>query len=175
MVIAIIYIDDALFHGPNKAIVDEVKAHFMQKWKYRDLGKVCEFLHMCIHQNGHKIFIDQCTYLNTVLQYCGMANAKSVPTPLPARYYPMPNIEPPNIVLQSRFQQVIRLLLYLSLRTCLDIAYAVTALVCQSTNLSEDYLNKVLYICCYLIGMWNYSLDYNGHSGLKIMACIDSD
>ena len=47
MVIAIIYIDDALFCGPNKAIVDEVKAHFMQKWKYRDLGKACKFL--CIY------------------------------------------------------------------------------------------------------------------------------
>ena len=56
-----------------------------------------------------------------------------------------------NTVLQSRFQQMIGSLLYLSLRTHLDIAYAVTALVHQSTNLSEDHLNKVLYICCYLI------------------------
>ena len=31
MVIAIMYVDDALFFGPNKAIVDKVKAHFMQK------------------------------------------------------------------------------------------------------------------------------------------------
>ena len=121
MVVAIIYIDDALFCGPNKAI-DKVKAHFMQKWEYRDLGKLCEFLHMCIRQNGHKISIDQCAYLNTVLQHFGMANAKSTPTPLPAGYYPMPNTESLNTVLQSKFQQVIRSLLYLSLRTCSDIA-----------------------------------------------------
>ena len=49
MVIAIIYMDDALFCGPNKAIVDEVKAYFMQKWKCRDLGKACEFLCRCIY------------------------------------------------------------------------------------------------------------------------------
>ena len=59
-----------------------------------------------------------------------MANAKSVPTPLPAGYYLMPNIESLNTVLQFRFQQVIGSLLYLSLGTCIDIAYAVTALVC---------------------------------------------
>ena len=41
MVIAIIYVDDALFYGPNKAIMDEVKTHFTKKWECRDLGKVC--------------------------------------------------------------------------------------------------------------------------------------
>ena len=175
MVVAIIYVDNTLFCGPNKAILDEVKAHFMQKWKCRDLGEACEFLHMHICWNGHKISIDQCTYLNTILQHCRMANAKSMPTLLPARYYLMPNMELLNTVLQSRFQQVMRSLLYLSLGTCPDIACAVIALAYQSANPSEDHFNKALYICCYLIRMWNYSLDYDGHSRLGIMACTDSN
>ena len=175
MVVAIIYVDNALFCGPNKAIVDEVKVYFMQKWECRDLGKVCKFLHMCIYWNGCKISINEWTYLDTVLQHCRMANAKSTPTPLPAGYYLMPNTEPLNTVLQSRFQQVIRSLLYLSLGTHLDIAYAVTALAHQFTNPSEDHLNKVLYICHYLIRTWNYFLNYDGHSRLRIMACIESD
>ena len=175
MVVAIIYVDNALFCGPNKAIVDEVKAHFMQKWECRDLGEACKFLCMYIHQNGHKISINQCTYLNTVIEHYGMTNAKSEPTPLPAGYYLMPNTKSLNTVLQSRFQQVIRSLLYLSLKTYLNIAYAVTALVHQSTNPSEDHFNKVLYICHYLIRTQNYSLDYNGHFRLGIMACTDSN
>ena len=49
-------------------------------------------------------------------------------------------------------------------------------LCCHSTSApSEDQLNKVLYIYHYLIRMRNYSLDYNGHSKLRIMACIDSN
>ena len=104
-----------------------------------------------------------------------MANATFMPTPLPARYYLMPNMESLNIVLQSRFQQVIRLLLYLSLGTHPDIAYTVTALACQSANPSEDHFNNALYICCYLIRKWNYSINYDGHSGLRIMACTDFD
>ena len=87
----------------------------------------------------------------------------------------MPNMEPLNTVLQSKFQQVIRSLLYLNLRTHLDIAYAVIALVHQSANLFEDHFNKALYICYYSIGMWNYSLNYDGHLRLRIMACTDSD
>ena len=120
--VLLLSVDDVLFCGPNKAIVDEVKAHFMQKWEYKDLDEVGEFLYMHICQNGHKISINQC-------EHCGMANAKSMPTSLPAGYYPMPSTKSLNTVLQSRFQQMIGLLLYLSLGTCPDIAYAVTALV----------------------------------------------
>ena len=103
MVVVIIYVDNTLFCSPNKAIVDEVKAHFMQKWEYRDLGEVHEFLCMCICQNDYKISVNQCAYINAVLEQCGIGHAKSMPTPLPIGYYLMPNTEPLNTVLQSRF------------------------------------------------------------------------
>ena len=67
MVVVIIHIDDALFCGPNKALVDEVKLLFMHKWKCRDLGPATKFLHMRIRRSGSKILIDQCTYLDKLL------------------------------------------------------------------------------------------------------------
>ena len=48
MVVAIIYVNDTLFCGPNKVLVDEVKTLFMCKWECRDLGLATEFLHMRI-------------------------------------------------------------------------------------------------------------------------------
>ena len=67
MVVAIIYVDNALFCGPNKVLVDEVKTLFMHKWECRDLGSATEFLHMRIRQLGSKILIDQCAYLDKLL------------------------------------------------------------------------------------------------------------
>ena len=67
MVVAIIYVDDAIFCGPNKALVDEVKTLFMCKWECRDLGPATKFLHMRIRQSGSKILIDQCAYLDRLL------------------------------------------------------------------------------------------------------------
>ena len=67
MVVAIIYVDDILFCGPNKALVDEVKMLFMHKWECRDLDPATEFLHMRIKRSGSKILIDQCAYLNKLL------------------------------------------------------------------------------------------------------------
>ena len=44
VVVRIIYVDDALFCGPNKAVVDSIKAQFMHKWECCDLGEPKEFL-----------------------------------------------------------------------------------------------------------------------------------
>ena len=40
VVVRIIYVD-ALFCGPNKVIVDSIKAQFMRKWECQDLGELC--------------------------------------------------------------------------------------------------------------------------------------
>ena len=61
----------------------------MHKWGCRDLGLAKEFLHMRIQRNGSKILIDQCAYLEKVLERFGMTNARSTTTPLPQEYYPL--------------------------------------------------------------------------------------
>ena len=130
---------------------------------------------MCITCKGRAIHLDQCTYLQKVVERCGMQNAKTASTPLPAGYYAAKNTEPVDTELRSRFQTVIGSLLYLMLGTRPDIAFAVTHLSRHAANPSQDHLNKALYICRYLIGMSTYSLVYNGGSGAGLIACTDSD
>ena len=89
IVVAIIYVDNALFCGPTKDLVDEVKGAFMHSWECKDLGPAKEFLHMRIQRDGSKILIDQCAYLGKVLERFGMTNARSATTPLPQGYYPL--------------------------------------------------------------------------------------
>jgi len=175
IVIGIIYVNDTLFCGPNKAVVDAIKAQFMRKWECRDLGEPNEFLCMRITHKGCAIHLDQCVYLQKVVERCGMLNAKSASTPLPAGYYAAKNTEPVDVELRSRFRTVIGSLLYLMLGTRPDIAFAVTHLSCHAANPSQDHLNKALYICRYLIGTSTYSLVYNGGSGAGLIACTDSD
>ena len=83
MVVAVVYIDDAVFCGPSKAIIDKIKGHFMRKWECQDLNEATEFLHMQIKCYGCKINIDQHTYLNKIIEHFGLQNANSNPTPLP--------------------------------------------------------------------------------------------
>ena len=91
IIIAIVYVDDAMFFGKNRAQVDFKKKLFMDKWECRDLGEVKEFLCMCITRNGKDICLDQRNYLDKVLERFSMTNAKSVPTPLPSNWVPQLN------------------------------------------------------------------------------------
>ncbi|TFY59368.1 hypothetical protein EVJ58_g5820 [Rhodofomes roseus] len=91
-VLVIVYVDDALFCGKDKALVAKLKNCFIMKnWECHDLGNVKEFLCMHIARKGNEIHLNQTAYLETVLQRCGMQNAKSAPMPLPAGYKPEPH------------------------------------------------------------------------------------
>jgi hypothetical protein len=149
----------------------------MKKWESRDLGDVTEFLRMKITRVGSKIHLDQCMYLEAILQGCGMQDCKSTATPLLAGYIPEP-VSPDTVVdpeLRSHYQMVIGSLLYLMLGTRPDIAFAVTKLAQFAARPSEEHLKKVLYICRYLKGTPKYCLTYDGTSGQGIVACTDSD
>ena len=67
-VIVIAYVDDLLFMGPNKKLVNAKKEQFKDKWECRDLSESQEFLRMRIKHRGGKIFLDQTSYLEKVLQ-----------------------------------------------------------------------------------------------------------
>jgi len=57
--LAIIYVDDALFIGPNQDFLCKKKAEFMAKWECRDLGEGNQdFLKMRIQRELNKFSID---------------------------------------------------------------------------------------------------------------------
>ena len=149
-VIVIVYVDDAVFMGPQKHLVSTYKEHFMCTWECRDLGETEEFLRMRITHHKGVISLDQKDYLITVLKCFNMQNVKEASTSLPSGYNPVPNTLPVDEKLCTKYQQVIGSLLYLMLGTRPDIAYAVTKMAQFAANPSEEHLTKALYICKYL-------------------------
>jgi len=175
-VIAVVYVDDAIFLGPSKAAVDIMKMRFMECWESRDLGELSEFLHMRIGRAGQSIYINQVQYLQTVLQCCGMENTKATPTPLPTGYVPVKSLtKAADSELWKKYQTVIGSLLYLMLGTRPDISFAVTKMAQFAANPTEDHLAHALYISRYLVGTPNYRLRYDGASGQGLNVCTDSD
>jgi hypothetical protein len=174
-VIMIAYVDDILFMGPNRKLVDKKKGEFMAKWECRDLGEPKEFLRMHIIRRNGKIYLDQSAYLEKVLQRFGMADCHSARTPMPEGWRPEPNPDPVDDKLRQLFQSVIGSLLYLMLGTRPDIAYAVTKLSQFAANPSKEHLNKALYICKYLRGTSHYALVLDGPSKQGLIAYSDSD
>ena len=87
--IAVVYVNNSFSTGPNKALNQQLKEAFMKKWECQDLGEISEFFQMKISRSGSKIHLDQCAYLKTILERCGMHNSKKAVTPLPAGYVPI--------------------------------------------------------------------------------------
>ena len=175
IIIAIVYVDNAMFFGKDKACVDQKKKLFMDKWEYHDLGEVKGFLCMHITCKGQAVMLDQRAYLDKVLEHFSMTNAKSVPTPLPSNWVPKLAKRKVSPGLLGSYQSIIGLLLYLMIGTRPDVAYAVTKLVQFTANPSQEHLNSAKYICCYPAGTKDYSIVYDGKMAKSIAAYTDSD
>ena len=130
---------------------------------------------MCVIRREGSIYIDQCSYLETVIEHFGMTNAKYARTPLPHGYMPTPNEGEVDPQLRTQFQQIIGSLLYIMLGTRPDIAFAVTKLAQFVANPSKEHLDKAKYILCYLAGTAKYALVYKGASNKGLIAFTDSD
>jgi len=61
------------------------------------------------------------------------------------------------------------------LGTRLDIAFAVTKLSQFTSNPTEKYLGKALYICHYLLGTSDYALVYDEPGNGGLLAYANSD
>jgi hypothetical protein len=57
-IVVVVYVNDALFCGPNKAKVFKAKQDFMSKWECQDLGNTTDFLCMQITRKGNKLSLD---------------------------------------------------------------------------------------------------------------------
>jgi hypothetical protein len=175
LVIALVYVDDSLFMGTNKKLVDEKKASCLKQWECHGTDTIMEFLGMHIKQSASKVSIDQCTYLMKVLQQFNMTNTKTAPTPLPMGYTPLENTNALDSKLQTQYQSVIRSLLYLMLRTRPDITYVVIKMSQFSANPSQEHLDKVMYIMHYLVGTQDYQIVYDGEKFKGLLAYTDLD
>jgi Reverse transcriptase (RNA-dependent DNA polymerase) len=175
LIMAVVYVDDAMFFGKNKKLVNKKKALFMNKWECCDLGEVKEFLCMRVRRQGFDITIDQVDYLKKVLEQFQMTNAKATQTPLPSNWDPKENKGKATAAEITCYQSIIRSLLYLMIGTCPDIFYAVTHLSQFTTNPSEDHYKAALHICCYLAGTQDYKLVYGKAANKGLMAYTDSD
>jgi Reverse transcriptase (RNA-dependent DNA polymerase) len=175
LIVAVVYVDDAMFFGKTKKLVDKKKALFMNKWECCDLGEVKEFLCMRVKRQGLDITINQVDYLKKVLEWFQMTNAKVTQTPLPSNWDPKENKGKATAAEITCYQSIIGSLLYLMIGTRPDISYAVTHLSQFTMNPSKDHYRAVLHICHYLAGTQDYKLVYGKAANKGLMAYTDSN
>ena len=143
------------------------------------LGPVKSFLGMNIScdRTSKMIWLDQTRYIEETLEKFGMANCEPKRTPLPAGAQ-LVKADPTYVAdssLRSKYQQLIGCLLWITLGTRPDIAFAVNRLSQYASNPTVKHWKLALYVLCYLSGTSDLRLCYNGSGRSGLIGFSDSD
>ena len=127
MFVIAVYVDDIVLAGKSDRQMSEVKSALSSKFDVKDMGELHYFLGMKVfqHQKAGKVWIGQPAYAKNILQKFGMDNAKPVGTPVDTGTKLVKTTEDSDCVDQGLYQSAVGSLLYLSIATRPDIAYAV--------------------------------------------------
>ena len=79
-----VYVDDLIIGCASDREIEEIKSAFCNRFEMKDLGKLDYFLGVNIVQNvgAGEVFINQSTYVRSLLEKFNFTDAKPVKTPV---------------------------------------------------------------------------------------------
>lgn len=96
-VFLLIYVDDILIIGSNRAEIDKVVLLLGQAFSLKDLGEIHHFLGIEVVETEQGLHLSQHKYIQELLHIAHMSNAKGTPTPMITGYQLSKFIENPTI------------------------------------------------------------------------------
>eukprot|EP00253_Pinus_taeda_P028925 PITA_28925 len=121
--------------GNDKEIMHDLKTHLSSKFDMKDIGAANYIFGMEIkrHRTKRKLWLNQMTYVKTILQRLSMQDSKPVKVPIPvgvnlfAEHFPKTQEEEEDMS-NVPYASVVSSLMYVMVCTRLDIAHAVGVL-----------------------------------------------
>ncbi|UYV65699.1 hypothetical protein LAZ67_3005177 [Cordylochernes scorpioides] len=151
-----IYVDDLIIAAEREDTLKSFKESMKRIFKVKDLGGIncCLGIRIQMKEEG-SISIDQERYIEELLAKYRMKEAKPISTPMDSnsKLTKISSIEGENEpVKKVEYQSLIGSLIYLSVSTRPDIAYAVSALGQFSNDLRRQHWNAAKRVLRYLKG-----------------------
>lgn len=174
-IIVAIYVDDFLIFYVHVDDLIKLKNFLNKAFNMKDMGEARHCLGLNIHQVENSIEIDQCGYIDEILDRFGMINSNSQVSPSDTNQkLSVSMVDDENtLVGKVPYQEAIGSLLYLAGLTRPDIAFAVNDLSRFNKNHSEPHWRAVKRVFRYLLGTKNLRLRYCGKCPL--IAWSDAD
>ena len=161
--ILIVHVDDILFIHQDKAYIQDIAKKFNIYIKLEELGDISTFLgnNIYIDYLAKQIYIDQKDYIYKLLDKFNISQYRPIKIPGEPgiRLNKNPNISDKQIT--SQYQQQIGSLLYASLKTRLDITFAVNYCARYMSNPGQEHIKALEKIWRYLLYRPNLGLLYN--------------
>ena len=177
MCIVAIYVDDIIVGAKTDDRIMQVKRDLCKRFKAKDMGELHHFLGMKIiqNQNTGEVWIGQPVYTQDVLEKFHMIDANPVSTPLDVSSKLMHASDDSDTVDVQLYQSAVGSLLYLSVATRPDIAFAVSNVAKYCAKPSKQHWIAVKRIMRYLKGTLNYGLRYASSHNTQCVGFSDAD
>ncbi|KAK5670322.1 hypothetical protein QVD99_8718 [Batrachochytrium dendrobatidis] len=158
-----IYVDDILFVGNNRSLLERMKSKLFKEFSMKDLGPIHTCLNIRIIRNrmGRTITLSQSHYLSDVLEKFRMSNCNPKFIPLyPSN--PLPAAEETDPVTSAPYREAVGSLMYAMIATRPDLAAAVGQAARHMHHATDQHWNAVKLILHYVQGTLSYALELGG-------------
>ena len=175
-VIFMVYVDNAIFMGPDSSAIDKCIEDMKTFFTMQDEGDILDYLGIKVTKlpNG-TIKLVQPQLINLILQDLNYAeNTKSEPTPAPSSVILQQDLDGAKFDEHWDYQLVIGKLNFLEKSTQPDIAYAVHQCASFAANPRNSHAHAIQHICRYLSGTRDKGIILNPKEE-DFLVFVDSD
>ena len=170
-----VYVDDLIIASKLDRNIDFIKSMLSSKYAMKDLGRLSYFLGVNINQNDNGVFINQSTYIDSLLKRFSFDDCNPISTPCDFNSYLEKATENDDLFDRGKYQSAVGALLYLSTRTRPDITYAVCNVAKFSSNPSNKHWSAVKRIFRYLKGTSLLGIKYVQNNDISCVGFADAD
>lgn len=171
-----VYVDDLLLASSRKEDIDTIKQQIELKFDVVDGGKLHYFLGMQFERHGETGDISVCQkkYIEDLLQEYGMAQCKSISTPMDPGFQISCSKENCQRINKTNYQSLIGALMYLAMSSRPDILHATCKLAQCNMDPHIEHWTSAKRILRYLNGTKDFKLHYS-KTNQPVTCYVDAD
>ena len=172
-----VYVDDIVLAGENETRIKEVKEMLASQFDIKDLGILTYFLGMSVIQDQRELttWMGQPAYIKKLLEKYKMSDSKPVGTPVDPGNHLLKATEDEEALEQQLYQSLVGSLMYLSVCTRPDLAYAVNTLARFSSKPNRSHWIAAKRVLRYLRGTANYGIAFTKSESGECLGYSDVD
>ncbi|KAJ0483933.1 putative RNA-directed DNA polymerase [Helianthus annuus] len=174
----LVYVDDIVITGNNKAEIESVKSFLNSKFMIKDLGELKFFLGIEVTKHKDVLYLSQRKYCLDLLSEFGMLGSKPVSTPIEQNVviFDKDSTLPGDDLLEnvSEYQRLVGKLIYITL-TRPDISYAVQCLSQYMHSPLKSHLQLAFRVLRYLKQSPGQGLSFSKGNLFYLKCYVDSD
>uniref|UniRef100_A0A1J3JSN7 Retrovirus-related Pol polyprotein from transposon TNT 1-94 n=1 Tax=Noccaea caerulescens TaxID=107243 RepID=A0A1J3JSN7_NOCCA len=172
LIYVLVYVDDIIVTGSNKAAVEAVITNLAQRFSVKDMGVLSYFLGIEVIRTSKGLHLNQRKYILDLLAKMNMTDAKPVQTPMATS----PKLTKSGALHSNptEYRTLIGSLQYLSF-TRPDIAYVVNKLSQYMQSPTTDHWQAAKRVLRYLAGSATHGLFISKSNNLNVHGFTDAD